>query len=68
MLRYAAANRDGKKYERPDELDVFRTSAGGKYLGRIKLVYVEGDRSVGAVIRKTKNGIIQREDNVTTKL
>ncbi len=28
MLRYAAANRDGAKYERPDELDVCRRNAG----------------------------------------
>lgn len=28
MLRYAAANRDGKKYAQPDSVDIFRTNAG----------------------------------------
>ncbi len=28
MLRYAAANRDGTKYEQPDELDITRSNSG----------------------------------------
>lgn len=49
-------------------LDVYRTSGSGKYLGKIKLVYVTPDRAVGTVVERAKNGIIQRGDNVTTKL
>jgi hypothetical protein len=49
-------------------LQVYRLKGSGQYLGEIKITYVEEDRAVGEVILKTKNGIIQREDNVTTKL
>jgi hypothetical protein len=47
-------------------LFVYRSS--GKYLGKIKIVYVDPDKAVGTVMIKAKNGIIQRGDNVTTKL
>ena len=53
------------------KLSVYRPQAGdkaAKFLGDIKLVYVTPDRSVGAVILRAKNGIIEREDNVTSKL
>jgi hypothetical protein len=53
------------------KLSVYRPQSGekaAKYLGDIKLVYVTPDRSVGAVILRAKNGIIEREDNVTSKL
>jgi hypothetical protein len=52
-------------------LDVFSSAAvSGKtqYLGKIEIVYVTNDRAVGRVIETAKNGIIQRGDNVTTKL
>ena len=49
-------------------LFVYRTSGSGKYLGKIKLVNVTPDRAVGTVVEQAKNGIIQRGDNVTTKL
>ncbi len=49
-------------------LFVYRTSGSGKYLGKIKLVNVTPDRAVGTVVERAKNGIIQRGDNVTTKL
>ena len=53
-------------------LFVFRMSDnnGGKpkYLGKIQIVYLEPDRAVGTVVEAAKNGIIQRGDNVTTKL
>jgi chromosome segregation ATPase len=39
-----------------------------KYLGRIRLIRVTPDRAVGLVIEKAKNSVIQRGDNVTTKL
>jgi len=43
-------------------------SRPGKYLGKIKIVSISSDRAVGTVIRRTKNGIIERGDNVTAKL
>lgn len=39
-----------------------------KFLGQIKLIKVAPDVSVGLVIRKANNSVIQRGDNVTTKL
>lgn len=54
------------------KLYVFRTAEnnGGrpKYLGRIQLMLVTPDRAVGTVVEPAKNGIITREDHVTTKL
>jgi chromosome segregation ATPase len=53
------------------EMDVFRAAASGgktQYLGRIRIVYLTPDRAVGRVIETAKNGIIERGDNVTTKL
>ena len=50
------------------ELDIYRTTNGGQYLGRMQVVFVQADRAVGKVIQKSKNGIIQRGDYVTTKL
>jgi hypothetical protein len=46
-------------------LDVVR---GEKYLGRIRVVETWPDKAVCEVVHKNKNGIIQRGDNVTTKL
>ena len=53
------------------ELDVFRAAANGnktQYLGKIRIVYITPDAAVGHVIETAKNGIIERGDNVTTKL
>ncbi len=49
-------------------LEVYSLNGRGKYLGQIEVVYLEGDRAVGKVILKSKNGVIERGDNVTTKL
>lgn len=38
-----------------------------QFLGRIRLVSVERNRSVGTVEEKAKNAIIEKGDNVTTK-
>ncbi len=43
-------------------------SRPGKYLGKIKIVHVAPDRAVGTVIQRAKNGIIEKGDNVSTKL
>ena len=53
------------------ELDVFRFGtdvASSKYLGRVRLVRVEPDKSVGQVIPETRKGTIQRDDRVATRL
>jgi ketosteroid isomerase-like protein len=51
------------------ELFVYRSSNGkGKYLGRIRLDYVDYKTSVGVVVQSTKNGQMQVGDDVTTKL
>ncbi len=50
------------------KLQIFSLKGKGQYLAEIKLVLVEDDAAVGEVILKTKNGQIQRGDNVTTKL
>lgn len=50
------------------ELHVYRANGRGRYLGKIRLVYVTPDRSVGALEVRAKNGIIQRGDNVAPKL
>lgn len=49
-------------------LSVYRTGDDRRYLGEIELVYVELNRAVGTVVTRNKNGIIQRGDNVSTKL
>lgn len=52
-------------------LDVYSSSSNGRdtrYLGKIRISRVTPDRAVGYVIESAKNGIIQRGDNVTTRL
>ena len=53
------------KIFKDQQLTVFRQ---GKYLAEIRLVNVYPDTAVGIVLEKTRNGSIQRGDNVTTKL
>ena len=53
------------------KLFVFRPAAGeraAKFLGEIKIVYVTPDKSVGTVVSRAKNGIIEKGDHVTSKL
>jgi hypothetical protein len=54
------------------ELQVYRPAARnngrGMYLGKIRLVNVTPDRSVGLVVQRAKNGIIEKDDHVTTQL
>jgi hypothetical protein len=50
------------------ELYVYRSDGKGKFLGKIRLDYVDYRSAVGVVVQSTKNGQIQRGDNVTTKL
>jgi hypothetical protein len=50
------------------KLQVYSLKGKGQFLADIKIVYVDDDRAVGEVVLKTKNGQIQRGDDVTTKL
>lgn len=54
------------------ELFVYRSSknAGGqaKYLGKMRIVNTAPDRAVGTMVVRSKNGVVQKGDNVTTKL
>ena len=45
-----------------------RNQGRAKFLGTIEVVRVENDSAVGRVIQKTKSGIIEAQDNVTSKL
>lgn len=49
-------------------LQVYSLEGKGRFLAEIKIVHVADDAAVGEVILKTKNGQIQRGDDVTTKL
>lgn len=52
-------------------LDVMRTGVDGKspqYLGKVRVIRIEPDWAVCEVVESAKNGIIEKGDNVTTKL
>jgi hypothetical protein len=54
------------------EMTVYRSGlnkgAQGKYLAKILIVNTYPDKAVGRVIEGSRNGVIQKGDNVTTKL
>ncbi|HVW01802.1 MAG TPA: hypothetical protein VHB77_15730 [Planctomycetaceae bacterium] len=50
------------------QLYVYHTGDKPKYLGKIQLVFTQPDKAVGIVLDKTKNGIIEKGDRVSTKL
>ncbi|MBI1904402.1 MAG: hypothetical protein HYS13_25175 [Planctomycetia bacterium] len=52
-------------------MEVFRKGAtpeSNKYLGRIRIVRVESDKAVGQVIPEYRQGKIEKEDHVATRL
>jgi hypothetical protein len=49
-------------------LFIYRIGDRNRYLGEIKLELVTPDRSVGVVVNRAKNGVIERFDHVSTKL
>ena len=49
-------------------LFVYSTGERPKYLGKLRVEYLEPDTAVCVVIDKAKNGVIQKGDNVTSKL
>jgi len=54
------------------EMTVYRTGLKGKqqgkFLAKIVIVDTKPDKAIGQVIESTRNGVIQKGDNVTTKL
>ncbi|WP_459557756.1 hypothetical protein [Lacunimicrobium album] len=54
------------------ELDVYRTGydtpQSSKYLGKIKITYLTPDTAVGTILTPVKSGVIEKGDNVTSKL
>jgi hypothetical protein len=70
LVEVSLGSDDGLK--KGHEMTVWRSgaSAGQKarYLARIEIVRVDPQRAVGRVIEDSRNGVIQRGDNVTTKL
>jgi hypothetical protein len=57
--------------ERGHELDVYRMGpslAENKYLGKIRVVQTQADRSVAQVLANFRKGTIQKEDRVATRL
>ena len=51
------------------KMTVYRTTDDGKanFLATIQITDVYPDKAVGLVVEETRNGIIERDDNVTTK-
>ena len=45
-----------------------KTGQRAKFLGMIRIVKTYPDKAVGEVIEGTRNGVIQKGDNVTTKI
>ncbi|MCH7989984.1 MAG: hypothetical protein IID46_12650 [Planctomycetes bacterium] len=66
MVEISLGSDDG--LARGHSLSIYRTIGKGKYLGEIRMVYITPDRAVGIIIDRAKTGIIQKGDNVTTKL
>jgi hypothetical protein len=50
------------------DLYVYRESGRGKYLGKIRIIFVAPDRAVGQLVERAKNSKIMKGDNVSTKL
>lgn len=70
LVAISGGSDDGLK--RGHELTAYRSGLNGgpkaKFLARIRIVETTPDASVGEVIESSRNGVIQKGDNVTTKL
>ena len=66
LIEISLGSDDG--LSRGHSMYVYNNEGDGKYLGRITLVYVTPDRAVGAVMEKSRNGVIKKGDHVTSKL
>ena len=70
LVEISLGSDDGLK--KGHEMTVSRAGLKGgqkaKFLGMIRIVKTYPDKAVGEVIEGTRNGVIQKGDNVTTKL
>jgi hypothetical protein len=70
LVEISLGSDDGLK--KGHEMTVYRSGLKGgqrpKFLGKIRIVDTKPDKAVGEVIEGTRNGVIQKGDNVTTKL
>lgn len=71
LVEVSLGSDDGLK--KGHEMTVYRSGLGNgnqkaRYLARIRIVDTTADKSVGQVIESTRNGVIQKGDNVSTKL
>lgn len=70
LIEVTLGSDDGLK--KGHQMTIYRSGLDGKqrakYLAKIVILHTTPDRSVGAVIESSRNGVIQKGDNVTTKL
>jgi hypothetical protein len=70
LVEISLGSDDGLK--KGHEMSIFRPAVKGgsqaKFIGKIVIVKTEPDKAVGQVIETSRNGVIQKGDNVTTKL
>ena len=70
LVEISLGSDDGLK--KGHEMSIYRAGSKGgpqpRFLGKIVIVKTEPDKAVGQVIEGSRNGVIQKGDNVTTKL
>jgi hypothetical protein len=69
LVEISLGSDDGLK--KGHEMSIYRAGLNGngqtRFLGKIVIVKTEPDKAVGQVIESSRNGVIQKGDNVTTK-
>jgi myosin heavy subunit len=63
MVEVSLGRDDGMKVDH--ELEVFR---GTQYLGKIRIIKIADDKSIGVILKDYRNGLIQKGDKVAAKL
>jgi hypothetical protein len=70
LVEISLGSDDGLK--KGHEMSIYRSGSKSgtpaRFLGKMVIVKTEPDRAVGEVIESSRNGVIQKGDNVTTKL
>jgi chromosome segregation ATPase len=70
LVKISLGERDG--LVRGHHLDIYRPASRNEgrsmYLGKIRLVSVTPNEAVGTLVQRVQNGIIEKDDHVTTKL
>ena len=70
LVEISLGSDDGLK--KGHEMSVYRSAnksgVQAKFLGKIVIIKTEPDKAVGEVVEGSRNGVIQKGDNVTTKL